>query len=84
MTIQAALLVSAALIGVIMLIGGAAKLVRAGGWRLQPATGRTLCVKESIALDQRRRIHLVQCGQRQVVVLTGGAQDLVIGWMPES
>lgn len=75
------LLAVGVLIGVIALIGAAAKLFQLGGWRAQPRSGRTLILRESIALDPRRRIHLVQCGQRQVVLLTGGGQDLVIGWM---
>jgi hypothetical protein len=52
-------------------------------WRTRPRVARTLILRESIALDARRRIHLVQCGERQVVVLTGGSQDLIIGWMQD-
>jgi flagellar protein FliO/FliZ len=83
MTAQTILLVVGVLIGVIALIGMAAKLFQFTGWRAQPRAGRTLILRESIALDPRRRIHLVQCGQRQVVLLTGGGQDLVIGWMQD-
>jgi flagellar protein FliO/FliZ len=80
---QTLLLVCGVLIGVIVLIGAAAKLFQFSGWRAQPRSGRTLILRESIALDPRRRIHLVQCGQRQVVLLTGGGQDLVVGWMQD-
>jgi flagellar protein FliO/FliZ len=83
MTAQTILLVGGVLIGVIALIGVAARLFQFSGWRTHPSGGRTLILRESIALDPRRRIHLVQCGQRQVVLLTGGGQDLVIGWMQE-
>jgi len=83
MTAQTILLVVGVLIGVIALIGAAARLFQFSGWRGHPGSGRTLILRESIALDQRRRIHLVQCGQRQVVLLTGGGQDLVIGWMQD-
>jgi flagellar protein FliO/FliZ len=83
MTAPSILLVVGVLIGVIALIGVAAKFFQFSGWRAQSRTGRTLILRESIALDPRRRIHLVQCGQRQVVLLTGGGQDLVIGWMQE-
>jgi flagellar protein FliO/FliZ len=83
MTAPNILLVVGVLIGVIALIGAASKLFQFNGWRAQPHSGRTLILRESIALDPRRRIHLVQCGQRQVVLLTGGGQDLVIGWMQE-
>jgi flagellar protein FliO/FliZ len=84
MTVQAILLVVGVLIGIIALIGATAKLFQFSGWRMRSSPGRTLILRESIALDPRRRIHLVQCGQRQVVLLTGGGQDLVIGWMQES
>jgi flagellar protein FliO/FliZ len=83
MTVQSGLLVISALIGVIVLIGAATRLFQFSIWRSQPRSGRTLILRESIALDPRRRVHLVQCGQRQVVLLTGGAQDVVIGWMQE-
>jgi flagellar protein FliO/FliZ len=52
-------IVSAAgvLIGIIVLILGAAKLYRFGGWRTQPRSDRTLILRESITLDPRRRVH---------------------------
>ncbi len=80
---QTVLLVVGALIGVIALIAVAARLFQSTGWRVKPHGERMLCVKESIALDQRRRVHLIQCGHRQVMLLTGGGQDLVIGWMQD-
>lgn len=69
--------------GILALIGAAAKVFQSVGWRPQVRSGRTLILRESIALDPRRRVHLVQCGQRQVMLLTGGAQDVVIGWMQD-
>lgn len=81
MTAQSILLVVGVLIGVVALIAAAARLFQISGWRTQPRAGRTLILRESIALDPRRRIHIVQCGQRQVVLLTGGGQDLVVGWI---
>jgi flagellar protein FliO/FliZ len=83
MTIQSIFLVIGVLTGVIALILVATRLFQAGLWRAQPRPGRTIVLRESIALDPRRRIHLVQCGQRQVVLLTGGGQDLVIGWIQD-
>ena len=83
MTAQSILLVVGVLIGVIALIGAVAKLVQFSGWRPQSRSSRTLILRESIALDPRRRIHLVQCGPRQVILLTGGGQDLIIGWMQD-
>jgi flagellar protein FliO/FliZ len=83
MTIQSIILAVAVLAGVLVLILVATRLFQFGLWRSQLRQGRTLILRESIALDPRRRVHLVQCGQRQVVLLTGGGQDLVVGWMPE-
>ncbi len=83
MTIHSVFLVIGVLTGVLALILAATRLLQFGLWRSQPRPGRALVLRESIAIDPRRRIHLVQCGQRQVILLTGGGQDLVIGWMQE-
>ena len=83
MTGPSLLWVAGVLFGVIALIAAAARFFQSGGWRAQPRAGRTLVLRESIALDPRRRVHIVQCGQRQVVLLTGGGQDVVIGWMQD-
>jgi flagellar protein FliO/FliZ len=84
MTTQSIFLVIGVLTGVLALILAATRIFQSGPWRVQPREGRTLVIRESVALDPRRRLHLVQCGQRQVVLLTGGGQDLVIGWMQDS
>ncbi len=76
-------LVIGVLAGVLLLILAATRLMQSGLWRTQARSGRTLILRESIALDPRRRVHLVQCGQRQVILLTGGGQDIVIGWMQD-
>ncbi len=83
MNASAVLLVIGVLTGVLALIGVAAKLFQLSTRQIRPSSGRTLVLQESLSLDQRRRIHLVQCGQRQVLLLTGGAQDLVVGWMQD-
>jgi flagellar protein FliO/FliZ len=83
MTGQTVSLLAASLIGVLALIGVLTRLLQFGGWRPAPRTGRTLILRETIALDPRRRLHLVQCADRQVILLTGGGQDLVVGWVPE-
>ena len=71
------------LIGVLMLMAAAASLYKSGIICPPVRSGRSLLLVESIALDQRRRLHIVRCGKREVVLLTGGGQDLVIGWMPD-
>ena len=51
--------------------------------RLAGTTGaaRTLAVEQSLALDPRRRLLLIRCEGRRLLLLTGGPQDLLIGWM---
>jgi flagellar protein FliO/FliZ len=34
-----------------------------------------------LPLDNRRRLHLVSCGGRQLLLLTGGATDVSVGWL---
>jgi flagellar protein FliO/FliZ len=36
-----------------------------------------------LALDSGRRLHLVRCEGRDVLLLTGGPQDVVVGWLPD-
>jgi flagellar protein FliO/FliZ len=79
---------TASLLAVLALIAGAARLIRSSPWprpvRTGARSGRVLAVRESVALDTKRRLHLVQCGERQVVLLTGGTQDVVVGWTEPS
>jgi hypothetical protein len=42
-----------------------------------------LALVQSIALDPRRRVSLLRCGDRHVVVLTGGGSDVVVGWLDD-
>lgn len=74
----------AALLAVIALIWLAARGARIAGLARPPATGRTLHRLDSIALDSRHRLHLVACDDRRVLLLTGGASGLVVGWLPRS
>lgn len=74
LTAAAALL---AVLGALLLAGRAA---RAAGIGQRP--GRRLAVEESLALDGRRRLLLLRCDDRRLLLLTGGAPDLVLGWLP--
>jgi flagellar protein FliO/FliZ len=38
-------------------------------------------VQDVLALDARRRLHLIRCDKRRVLLLTGGAEDIVVGWL---
>jgi flagellar protein FliO/FliZ len=67
----------AGIVAAILLIGRVLRRTSLG----RPISGRSLIVKESVALDARRRLHLIQHGERSVLLLTGGANDLVVGWL---
>ncbi|MBR0649327.1 hypothetical protein GXW78_06615 [Roseomonas terrae] len=69
-----------ALIGVLALILLAGNLARRTG--LAPRPGTRLHIEETIALDARRRLVLVRCDGRALLLMTGGAQDQVVGWLP--
>lgn len=46
--------------------------------------GRRLQLQESLALDARRRLLLVRCDGRELLLLTGGTEDRLLGWLPAS
>lgn len=71
---------AAALLGVIGLIMLAARLLRRTPLATRSAT--RLVVADSLALDARRRVVVVRCDDREVLVLTGGPADVVLGWLP--
>ncbi|HEX3402764.1 MAG TPA: hypothetical protein VHT74_20820 [Acetobacteraceae bacterium] len=70
----------AALAAVLALIWLAGRMARFGGMARRPVNGM-LTVQDVIALDSRRRLHLIKCEERRVLVLTGGTQDVVVGWL---
>ena len=72
---------AAALIAVLALIWLAGRMARFGGMARRPSGGGSLAVRDVLALDARRRLHLIRCDGRRVLLLTGGAQDVVIGWL---
>jgi flagellar protein FliO/FliZ len=67
---------------VIGLIFLSQRAFRATGYYRRQA-GQRLAVVEALALDPRRRLHLIRCENRSLLLLTGGTQDLVVGWLPE-
>jgi flagellar protein FliO/FliZ len=73
--------IAAALAAVLVLIWLASRVARFGGMARRPAGGGTLSVQDVLALDARRHLHLVKCDDRRVLLLTGGAQDVVVGWL---
>jgi flagellar protein FliO/FliZ len=71
----------AALMAVLALIWLAGRMARFSGMARRPASGGLLSVRDVLALDARRRLHLIQCEDTRVLLLTGGAQDVVVGWL---
>jgi flagellar protein FliO/FliZ len=65
-------------LGLILLL---ARLLRVTG--LAPQTsGQRLKLQEVLALDARRRVIILRCDGRELLLLTGGPQDLCLGWLP--
>lgn len=59
--------------------------VRSGRLRIPraaPSHSQLLTLVQVLPIDARRRLHLVRCQERHVLILSGGAQDLVVGWLP--
>ncbi len=67
----------AAVLGVILLTG---RVLQRG--RSTRTTARRLAASEVLALDAGRRLHLVRCDGREVLLLIGGGRDIVVGWLP--
>jgi hypothetical protein len=62
-------------------------LLAGRGARLLPVVKRaegqaSIRLRGTLALDARRRLHLVEADGRQALVLTGGGQDVLIAWNP--
>lgn len=87
MTLGAAtwLQAAAALGAVLLLIWGAARMLRASPLGASAArAGRRLRVEETLAIDPRRRVHVLRCGGRGLLLLTGAAGETrLLGWLPD-
>jgi flagellar protein FliO/FliZ len=73
----------AALVVVLALVWLGARAARLTGLAPRPMGTRILALQDALALDSRRRLLVVRCGARDVVLLTGGGQDVVVGWLPQ-
>lgn len=78
-TLLTAIAALAAVLGALIL---AARGARAAGVGLR--AGKRMAMQEILALDGKRRLVLLRCDGRDLLVLTGGAQDLVIGWLGDA
>ncbi len=70
-----------ALFGVLAMLLLLARGARAVGVGARP--GRRLAVEEAVALDTRRRLLLVRCDGRHLLLVSGGGETSVVGWVPE-
>lgn len=73
----------AALCAVVALILAASRGARVLGIAARPREGRRMAVTETVALDVKRRLHLVVVDGRTVMLLTGPDSSAVVGWLPE-
>jgi hypothetical protein len=79
---QDAALVPPALAAVLLLVWLGGQAVRRG-WLKLPATpspDARLALVQTLAIDPRRRLHLVRCDHGHVLLLTGGANDALLRW----
>ncbi|MGI4944872.1 MAG: hypothetical protein ACRYHQ_30665, partial [Janthinobacterium lividum] len=81
MPLQASLTALAALCAVVVLILLVGRVAPRLGLPRRVGASRRLFVRETMALDSRRRLHLVACDGREVLLMTGGPGDLVVGWL---
>ncbi len=70
----------AALAGVLILIMLLARGARRLGWAPVAAGSgtRRLAVEEALPIDGRRRLLLLRCDNRPMLLLTGGPQDVLM------
>ncbi|WP_159999898.1 flagellar biosynthetic protein FliO [Roseomonas sp. 18066] len=93
MNYQAAMTALAALILVLALVLLAARAARRFGFApgvpgglsgVARGQGRRLVLVESLALDTRRRLLLLRCDGRELLLVTGGPQDLFLNDLPRA
>ncbi len=51
--------------------------------RMRTGAG-ALALEQVLPLDGRRRLCIVRCERRRVLLLVGGAQDVVVGWLDDA
>ena len=75
---------AAALAAVLGLVLLAARFLRRSGLAVAGSRARRMATEDTLVLDGRRRLHLVRCDGRRILLLTGGATDVVVGWLDGS
>ena len=84
MTLHDILTVTAALAAVVAMILLARFGTRLAGVRPRRGLDRDLSLEATLALDPRRRLSLIRCEGRRLLLLTGGSGDLLLGWLPDT
>ena len=77
-TVALAGAVLAAVLGMVVLAGRGARMLRLA----QPTAGRRLVLGEVLALDRTRRLQLVSCDGRELLLLIGSSSEQVVSWLP--
>ncbi len=74
----------AALGAVVLLAFAALRALRAAapGAAIPGGRRRRLAVQEVLPLDPKRRLVLVRCDGRDLLLLTSGAGEVSLGWLP--
>ena len=73
----------ASLAAVVVMALSAGRLLR-GRLSLPSSTNSALRLRATLALDTRRRLHLVETDAGSVLVLTGGTTDCMLRWPTHS
>ena len=72
-----------AVLALILLAGRLAKMTNVA--RILPCRPRhsaRLRILDTLALDRARRLHIIRCDGRDLLLLTGGPSDLKVSWLP--
>jgi flagellar biosynthetic protein FliO len=80
-TTQLALTIPALAVVLAIALAGAWLARRFGLGRGAPG-GTHIALIESLALDGKRRVHLIQCGDHRLLLATGGGSDILLGTWP--
>ena len=73
---------AAALVFVVCLIWLAGRALRMTRGAALPLPGKRLAITDSLALGPRKRLLLIHCDGKELLLLIGGTQDVLIGWLP--